>query len=95
MGEGTGSVHTTACSLLGKGSTRLSVGDPHRRHGADRAVGSSSQDLANPALGWAKGWVRYRDNGLQNIPTWNKGREAFMALGKHVCITDGAKGAHS
>ena len=69
----------------------MSVGDIHGYRGADEAAGSSSQDLADPALGQPKGGVRDRDDGLENIPTCNKGSEACMALRKHLYITDGAK----
>lgn len=82
-------------SSLGKGNTCLSVGDPHQHHGAEETVGSSSQDLANPALGWPKGGVRDKDDGLENVLTCNKGSKACVALGKHLCITDGAQAAHN
>ena len=91
LGEATCNVHTMAHSSLGKGNTRVSGGDPHRHHSADGAVGSSSQGPANPALGWPKGGVRHRDDGLKNIPTCNKGSKACMALRKHLYITDDAK----
>lgn len=60
--------------------------DPHQHRGADEAVDSSSQDLANAALGQPKGGARDRDNGLENIPTCKKGSEGCMALRKETSL---------
>lgn len=69
----------------------MSVCDIHKYHRADKAVGSSVLNLANPALSQPKSVMGDRDNDLQCISACNKGSEACTALGKHLYIADGAK----
>lgn len=62
---------TGALGLLGKGNTHMTVGDIHKYGNADEPLGSSHQDLANPALSWPKGGVTDEGQGWwpgKNLP---------------------------
>lgn len=54
LGEASFSILLRRCGLLGQGNTHMTVGDIHKYHNADDPLGSSHQDLANPALSWPK-----------------------------------------
>lgn len=68
----------------------MTVGDIHKHHNADDPLGSSHQDLANPALSWPKRGVT--DEGQGDLgkkpPTCNKGSEACTGLGKHLNMAE-------
>lgn len=82
-----------AHGLLGKENTHGSVGDTHRYHGADKAVGSSSQDLANPAFIQLKHGVRDGAMAWKTFPLtraaklawhWGNSSASPMVLSEHT-----------